>query len=225
MPYVSPPTVSATTTIGKPAIGVARFLDKRSWVDESDPGSEGIIGEFVTPSGSLGKGYRQGMTYQGKKFFPVKDFVQIVLVEQLRAAGFNARPIEEVISTNDRKAVEQAEQLAQVQFVLTGEIVEFQWEHIFSKDQFSIADMGGFKSWEFQRYSVMLPLELQRSVEGPPLLKRSFGQTRDAPFLALTENHYAEYNQALLELFGKVVTQIVSEIAAVTGSTRASASP
>jgi hypothetical protein len=95
MPY-TPPRVSLTAAMGKHVtIGVAQFHDERRGVDPSDANSEGIIEDELTPSGWLG--YPLGMTYQGRDYFPVKDFIQLVLIDQLRSGGFDARAIDRVV--------------------------------------------------------------------------------------------------------------------------------
>ena len=217
MPYASPPVVAATRTPGKQVtVGVAQFHDKRPWVDTSDPHSEGIIGDALTPSGeSLGPRYRQGMTYHGRDYFPVKDFIQLVLIDQLRSSGFDARLIDRIVSRDDDRELEAAGQQAGVEYVVAGDVLKFQWELAFSINP----DLN--TAMELRRYLVILPVTLVRTAGARRLIDRPFLKAAEFPLDEIMTNHYRAYNQVLLEQFNKVVAQIVQEIAAKTVSLEA----
>jgi len=217
MPYTSPPVLAAARTPGKQVtVGVAQFHDKRTWVDTSDPHSEGIIGDALSPSGeSLGPRYRQGMTYHGRAYFPVKDFIQLVLIDQLRSSGFDARPIDRMVSRNDDRELEAAGQQAGVEYVVAGDILKFQWELAFSINP----DLN--TATELRRYLVLLSVTLVRTAGAERLIDRPFLKAVELPLNEIATTHYTAYNQVLLEQFNKVLVQIVQQIAAKTVSPEA----
>ena len=61
------------------ALGVAKFEDRRAWIDRTEPQSLG----YVMQQGS----WKFGLTYQGKEYIPVQDLVQAILVDEFRRAG------------------------------------------------------------------------------------------------------------------------------------------
>src|SRR5262245_21958406 len=70
---------------GGMTIGVAKFEDKRSWVDTTDEKGQ----SYVAQQGP----WKFALTHDGKDYVPVNDLIQSIFVTELRQAGFQAKPL------------------------------------------------------------------------------------------------------------------------------------
>jgi hypothetical protein len=212
MPYTPPPVPLAPAMGKHVTIGVAQFHDERRWVDPSDANSEGIIEDELTPSGWLG--YHLGMTYQGRDYFPVKDFIQLVLIDQLRSGGFDARAIDRVVSRDNVQEIEAAERQQGVEYVLAGDILAFQWEMVDGPAPRDFLDVPA-ALFGSRRILITLPVVLVRTTGGQRLIDRDF-------LTAVETSHFVSMgrppanNQRLLQQFNNMVAQMVQEIATKT---------
>ena len=109
------PTVGRTMKDIK--IGIARFKDLRPLVKQDKPKTE----SYITPDANV------GITYQGREFFPVKNMIQEILVNEFKNAGFNAKPIDEVLSNESKQDIQMAGKKNGVDYVIGGDIVDFQF--------------------------------------------------------------------------------------------------
>lgn len=212
IPY-TPPAVPLTAALGKHVtIGVAQFHDERRWVDPSDANSEGIIEDELTPSGWLG--YHLGMTYRGRDYFPVRDFIQLVLIDQLRSGRFDARPIDRVVSRDNVQDIEAAGRQQGVEYVLAGDILAFQWELVDSPAPHDFLDVPA-ALFTSRRILITLPVVLVRTAGGQRLIDQDF-------LTAVETSHFIfigrppPNNQRLLQQFNNMVAQMVQEIATKT---------
>ena len=60
------------------AIGIAKFEDRRSWIDRTEPKSLAYVMQ--------GGQWKFGLTYQGKEYIPVQDLVQMISVDEFRSS-------------------------------------------------------------------------------------------------------------------------------------------
>ncbi|TAL25214.1 MAG: hypothetical protein EPN94_05710, partial [Nitrospirae bacterium] len=82
--------LSNASTLEKFSLGVAKFEDKRAWVEGGNPKSE----SFVALQGP----WKFGLTYKETEYVPVKDILQDLLVQELMKAGFKAKALDKVLS-------------------------------------------------------------------------------------------------------------------------------
>ena len=197
--YPSPSTsLGSTTTAAAPrnlSIGVTRLEDRRSIVDPSDPQSEGYVG--------VQQSWKFGMTFRGRDYFPIKDLVQTVLLEELQKAGFQGRPIDRAVSRQNVEDVKAAGKQAGADYVIVGEVLAFEW----------INDVG---FWTVDsRRTVTVSLSVIRVADGQNMFEKVFTETqRENEGMGVL---HSTNNQKLMEVFSRVTDQVVREVAAKAG--------
>ena len=134
-------------------IGVARFEDKRSFVEEDKPETE----SYITPDEN------DGITYQGRELFPVKNMIQEILVNEFRNAGFNAKPIDMVLSNKNKQNIQMIGKENNLDYIIGGDIADFQFYY----DR-------GFFTVGFQHIRVSLNVFLGKVQENKLLFDTSF---------------------------------------------------
>lgn len=101
------------------SLGVAKFDDKRSWVDKNDAKSESYI--------AMKSPWKFGMTYQDKDYIPVKDLVQTIFVKEFINAGVNAKPIDHVLSKQNVTDIRTMSEQDKADYILGGEVMIFEF--------------------------------------------------------------------------------------------------
>ncbi len=106
-------------------IGIAKFADRRSLVEKNKPKSE----SYIFKRGA----WRFGAKFEGSDYYPVKDMVQKLLVDSFINSGINAKPINMVLSSENKQDFHTIGKEGRVDYIIGGEIVEFMFDY---KDAF-----------------------------------------------------------------------------------------
>ncbi len=179
--------------LGKIPIGVAKFEDKRAWVDKSDPQTLGYVGQA--------RAWRFGMDYKGKEFVPVRDVVQDVLVESFTKAGLSAKPIDQILTKEDRLAFRQVGERSGFQYVLGGEILVFEWAN----------ETGVFTVTS--RRAVTLQLLMVRVSDEHPVLETVVNES-ERQDEGLGVLHSTNLDRLMNTVFKQAVQKVIMEVAA-----------
>lgn len=99
-------------------LGVSKLEDRRSWVERSEPQSQG----YVMQQGP----WRFGLTYQKQEFVPVADLIQTLFVDEFTRAGVEAKPIPKVLTKEGTPAMRAAGEEHGVAYVLGGRVLVFE---------------------------------------------------------------------------------------------------
>ena len=100
-------------------LGVAKFEDKRPFVEAGNPKSE----SFVSQYGS----WKFGLTYKEVDYVPVKDIIQDLLVKELTRAGFKARAVDLVLTRDNADAIRKLGRDKVGDYVMGGQIKIFEF--------------------------------------------------------------------------------------------------
>ena len=111
--------LSNATTLEKFSLGVAKFEDKRAWVDVGNPKSE----SFVALQGP----WKFGLTYKETEYMPVKDILQDLLVQELTKAGFKAKALDKVLSKSNSSTVKELSRDNATDYILGGQLLSFEF--------------------------------------------------------------------------------------------------
>lgn len=134
-------------------IGVARFEDLRPFVEKNEPKTE----SYISPDEN------DGITYLGREFFPVKNMIQEILVNEFKNAGFNAKPIDMVLSNKNKQNIQMVGKENKVDYIIGGNIADFQFYY-----------ESGFWWAGFQHMRVSLNVFLGKVQENMLLFDTSF---------------------------------------------------
>jgi hypothetical protein len=138
------------------SFGVAKFEDKRSWVDVSDSKGQ----SFVAQQGP----WKFGLTHDGKEYVPVNDLIQSLFVTELRGAGFQAEPLAGIGSKTSLQQLRDLGQQSGAQYALGGEILVFEF----------VNEDKGFTVTS--RRSVTLTLTVVRIQDGLAIVDSTFSE-------------------------------------------------
>lgn len=100
-------------------VGIARFNDKRAWVEADDDKTQ----SFIASQGL----WRFGMGYSGKEYYPVSSFIQEVLVSEFSNSGIKAKALSEVVRAGDTEKIRALATQNNVEYVVSGEILSFEF--------------------------------------------------------------------------------------------------
>ncbi len=109
------------------AIGIAKFDDLRTdekgkLVKENKPKNESYVADMGA--------WKFGITYQGKDYSPVKDIIQAIFVDEFKNAGFNAKPIDMVLSKKNKQDFQMVGKKNEVDYIIGGDIIDFKFRYI-----------------------------------------------------------------------------------------------
>lgn len=172
-------------------VGVAKFEDKRAWVESSEPKTE----SFVSQMGS----HKFGLTYLGKDYFPVKDLIQDALIKELTLAGIKAKALDTVLSKSSGKNTANLGNDAG-EYQVGGQILAFDFNNQ--------AGMWTVTS----RRTVIINLNLYRNSEAQPFFEQSLSEM-DTKEYAMGVTHSVNIETLVNEIFKKVAHQIVQQTA------------
>jgi hypothetical protein len=179
--------------VEKIPLGVARFKDKRSWVEKGDTKSE----SFIAQAGA----WKFGLSYKGREYVPVGDIVQDLFIQEFGRAGLTARPIEQVLGRDDRKGLVEQARRQDFQYALGGDILVFEFVN---EDKFFTID---------SRRSVSLAVTLLKVPSEDPVLDTVVSETdRESEGLGIL--HSTNLDKLMTRVFKKVVQQVAEQIAA-----------
>jgi len=111
--------LSNANAIANVSLGVAKFEDKRAWVDADDSKSESYI--------ALQSPWKFGITYEDKEYIPVKDLVQTIFIKEFINSGINAKPIAQVISKQNINQIVTLSGNDKVDYIIGGQILIFEY--------------------------------------------------------------------------------------------------
>jgi hypothetical protein len=168
-------------------VGVAKFEDKRAWVEADDPKTE----SFVSQAGP----HKFGLTYLEKDFFPVKDLIQDVLIKELTMAGLKAKPLDFVLSKSSAKGSADLGKDAG-DYQLGGQILAFDYNNQ--------AGMWTVTS----RRTVIINMNLYRRDSTQPFFEQPISEM-DTKEYAMGVVHSVNVENLVREVFRKVAHKIV----------------
>lgn len=185
--------LSNASALENVSLGVAKFNDKRSWVDVKDAKSESYI--------ALQSPWKFGMTYEGKDYIPVKDLVQTIFVKEFINAGINAKPIDHVLSKLNITDIRDINKQANADYILGGEILMFEF----------VNDAG---VWTVtSRRTVALHLIMVK-VTGEEVRFESIFNETDRENEGMGVMHSTNVDKLLNTVVKKVVNKVVQQVAA-----------
>jgi hypothetical protein len=103
----------------KITIGIAKFEDKRAWVEKENLESESYVGH----AGKI----KTGLTYKKNDFTPVKDIFQDLLIQELTKAGFKARALDKVFSKDNLSSIKDFCKDQAADYILGGQLLVFEF--------------------------------------------------------------------------------------------------
>lgn len=109
----------AADKLAKISVGVAKFEDKRSWIQVDSNKAQSFIAQQGT--------WKFGLTHKGKDFTPVNEIVQDLFVSEFNNAGIRAKPIAQVLAKRNTSDIRSAGVKSGVNYVLGGEILVFEF--------------------------------------------------------------------------------------------------
>jgi hypothetical protein len=181
-------------------LGVARFEDRRSWIDHADPRSPA----YVMQQGRS----RYDLTVDGQQHIPVADLVQNILVAELGRAGVEAKPIPQVVTTDESAAIGEAGRQAGVGYLLGGRILVFE---IVDEEVMTMRPV------HLYRRAVTLELRLVRVADGERLLDTTvsrLARSREG-WGPIIGDATINADRLLNSVFRQVVVEIVEKVIAV----------
>jgi hypothetical protein len=111
--------LSNAAELEKVTIGVAKFEDKRAWVEAGDMKSESYV--------ALQSPWKFGLTYKETDYMPVKDIVQDLLVQELTKAGFKAKALDVVLTKTSLQSLKNINKDPAYDYVLGGQLLIFEF--------------------------------------------------------------------------------------------------
>ena len=176
------------------ALGIAKFEDRRSWIDRSEPQSLA----YVMQQGP----WKFGLTYQGKDYVPVQDVVQMIFVDEFKRAGVEEiKAVPEVLTKDTVPAMRTAAEQNRVAYLLGGRI------HVFE-----IVNETGM--WTVtSRRAVTLEITLLQATSGNLMLDTTVSQL-DRRGEGMGVRHTTNVDRLMNTVFRQVVTQVIEQVAA-----------
>ena len=175
-------------------VGIAKFADKRSLVEENKPKSESYIFKRVA--------WRFGATFEGSDYYPVKDMVQKLLVDNFINSGINAKPINMVLSSKDKQDFHTIGKESGVDYIIGGEIMEFMFDY---KDAF----------WYLiQRREATLNVFFGKVQGKAMLFENTFTKINSENAMVAVHANNADklVNKVFNEIMGEILVQVIDRL-------------
>lgn len=174
-------------------LGIGKLEDRRSWVERSEPESQG----YVMQQGA----WRFGLTHQKKDYVPVADLVQMLFVDEFARAGIETRPIPKVLTKDDPAAMRAAGEQIGAAYALGGRVLVFE-----------IVNETGF--WTVtSRRAITLEINLVQVKDGTLSFDTTVTQN-DRRDEGMGIAHSTNVDRLMNTVFRQVVTQVVEQVAA-----------
>ena len=174
-------------------LGVGKLEDRRSWIDLSEPQSQG----YVMQQGP----WRFGLTHQKQEFVPVSELIQTLFLDEFTRAGIEAKPIPQVLTKDSTSAMRTAGEQHGAAYVLGGRVLIFE-----------MVNEQGF--WTVtSRRSITLEINLIQVRSGDLALDTTLTQN-DRRNEGMGVLHSANVDRLMNTVFRQVVTQVVEQVAA-----------
>jgi|SRR6185369_5426727 len=179
------------TALEQVTVGVAKFEDKRAWVEAGEPKTE----SFVSQAGI----HKFGLTYLEKDYFPVKDLIQDVLIKELTLAGIKAKALDLVLSKSSaRGAADLGKDAGDYQ--VGGQILAFDFNN--QPGMITVTS----------RRTAIVNLNLYRRGETQPCLDQAISEM-DTKDYVMGVTHSVNVENLVNEVFRKVAHQMVQRTA------------
>lgn len=184
--------LSNATALEKYSLGVAKFEDKRAWVEEGDVKSESYV--------AMQSPWKFGLTYKETDYMPVKDILQDLLVQELTKAGFKAKALDKVISKTNIQSIKELGIDQASDYVLGGQLLAFEF----------VNDTG---VWTVtSRRSATLNLNLFDGKNSDVLVDTVITET-DREGEGMGVMHSTNVDKLMNRVFRKVVQQVIQKTA------------
>lgn len=174
------------------SLGVAKFNDKRAWIDTDDSKSE----SFIAMQGN----WKFGITYKDKEFSPVKDVIQAIFIQEFTNAGINAKPLAQVISKQNINQIRELSEKDKVDYVIGGQVLVFEFVN-----EKGILTVGS-------RRSVTINLIMIKTNGEKVLLDTTYSETQNEKE-GMGVLHSTNVDKLMNILVKKVVKQVIQEVA------------
>lgn len=190
------PLVRPLETAQRARIGIAKFDDRRSWVDAANPKS----GSFIAQQGS----WRFGLSFNQKDYTPVADVIQQILLTEFANGGVSVKEVTRAVSKGDGKDRPQSEERKQFDYLLGGEILVFEF-----------VNEVGF--WTItSRRAATISVILVRTEDGAHVADKVFNESeREGEGMAVL--HSTNLDKLVNGVLKKVAGQIVQEVSSKLG--------
>lgn len=177
-------------------VGIAKFDDKRSWLE---PGNEKSA-SFIAQQGT----WKFGLDHKGQNFAPVARIVQDIFVDEFGRAGIKAKAIDEVVSKKNQNVAKSVGEKSGVDYVIGGEITVFEF----------VNETG---VWTVTaRQSVILSVLLQSARDSRVLMDENFAESNrknEGVGVAHTTNVEKLMNGAFKTVVQNVIERTASKLA------------
>lgn len=108
------PRLANTSALENITLGIAKFEDKRTWVEADYPKSESFVLKKI------------GLTYKGTDYTPVKDIIQDILIQEFTRSGYRVKAIDSVVSASKSTIISGMPNGQTFDYLLGGEILQFE---------------------------------------------------------------------------------------------------
>jgi hypothetical protein len=184
--------LSNANALANVSLGVAKFEDKRGWVNADDSKSESYI--------AMQSPWKFGITYQDKEYTPVKDVIQTIFIKELTNAGINAKPIAQIISKQNINHVRDLSEKDKIDYIIGGQILVFEF----------VNDTG---VWTVgSRRTVTLNLIMVKMNGEEVLLDTNYNETQNENE-GMGVLHSTNVDKLMNIVVKKVIKQVIQEVA------------
>lgn len=184
--------VSMATPMQQVTVGVAKFDDKRSWINKDNQQSYSYV--------ALQGPWKFGMTYQAKDYVPVNDLIQNIFIAEFAKAGINAKAINQVLSKQQKPQFDNLGKQNKVDYLLGGEILSFEF-----------VNETGF--WTVtSRRTVTISLIFARVKNGEMLIDTIFNET-DRENEGMAVKHSTNIDKLVNRVFKNVAHAVILQVA------------
>jgi hypothetical protein len=173
-----------------PTIGITKLVDMRSWVDPKDAKSL----SFVAQQGT----WKFGMTYEGKEFIPVNDFIQQVMVEDFGKQGWQSTAVDQTV-TSDAAALAKVCKDSHTDYALGGKI-----------ETFEFVNETGFVTVTSRR-AVSLVITVAKA-DGTAVLNQADFTQNDREGEGMGVLHSTNVDKLVNVAFKKVITDVLANV-------------
>lgn len=176
------------------ALGVAKFEDRRSSIDRTEPQSLA----YIMQQGA----WKFGLTHQGKEYILVQDLVQMIFADEFKRAGVEqVTAIPQVLTKDAVPAMRTFAEQNRLGYVLGGRI------HVFE----IVNEVG---VWTVtSRRAVTLEINLLQARSGDLVLDTTISQL-DRQGEGMGVRHSTNVDRLMNTVFRQVVTQVIEQVAA-----------
>ena len=176
-------------------VGIAKFEDVRPQVAMSKDPSKAFVAEMDM--------WKYGLTYNFRRYIPINDLVQDILIRELKAVGIEAKRIGDDRVVSDISQLKALSATSDSDYVLGGQIMNFEFNYI----------EGMFKITGSQ--TVALSLNMLDS-KGVPLMKKEVFMETNRENEGMVVTHGTSVDKLLNRVLKKVLNRVIAEMCLAT---------